>query len=365
MSSALTVDDERRQIGEAVTYFIRLVDFGNDFEQQLAFYNDSRAAFTNLDAVYVTLVQLVNNLAMETYRIIKGKHSRKTGDFVKSCIAYNFVTIPSITEVRSKLDLYLLTGQIALLNNCLGQADACFEVALKSVAELPKQIEVDGKPKSMEPYLVSYLKNFLSMLIIAPDSPEMGALYLFRLLVEQVQAYSFETGTLIEVYLSVLDTLSIMSQETYPFHLENGKSFLYFFFKRMSYKDPFVSVISNDELYGQDEKYLNEINKICTQITSQILLSLKALADAGNFRMQANLALQLFHKIVLYSDILDDKTYQLAVNLWNLAIKQRTNVRHADFVGYLTSIEEEIELADDNHRKARLIELYNRVKAKL
>lgn len=173
---------------------------------------------------------------METYRIIKGKHSRKTGDFVKSCIAYNFVTIPSITDVRSKLDLYLLTGQIALLNNCLGQADACFEAALKCIVELPKQIEIDGKSKSIEPYLVSYLKNFLSMLIIAPDSPEMGALYLFRLLVEQVQFYSFETGTLIDVYLSVLDTLSIMSQETYPYHMENGKFFHSYLIVKLLFK---------------------------------------------------------------------------------------------------------------------------------
>ncbi|XP_063705587.1 VPS35 endosomal protein sorting factor-like isoform X2 [Culicoides brevitarsis] len=343
--NALTVDDEKRQIGEAVNFFIRLVNFGTDFEQQLTFYNDARAAFTNLDVVYVTLVQLVDNLAMETYRIVNGKHSRKTGDFVKSCIAYNFVTIPSITDVRYQLDLYLLTGQIALLNNCLGQADACFEAALKSIAELPKHIDFDGKPKSTEPYLVSYLKNFLSMLIIAPDSPEMGALYLFRLLTEQVQTYGFEISALIEIYLAVLDTLSIMSQETYPFHVAN--------------------VISNDKLYGQDQKYLNEINKICTNVTSQILLSLKALADAGNFRVQANFALQLFEKIVLYSDIADDRAFQLAVNLWNLAVKQRANVKQGEFEKYLKRVEDEIELADGNQRKVKLTELFNRIKAKL
>uniref|UniRef100_A0A336MF00 CSON000709 protein n=1 Tax=Culicoides sonorensis TaxID=179676 RepID=A0A336MF00_CULSO len=343
--NALTVPDEKRQIGEAVTYFIRLVNFGNDFEQLLTFYVDSRAAFTNLDAVYVTLVQLVDNLAMETFQIIKGKHSKKTSDFVKSCIAYNFVTIPSITDTRSKLDLYLLTGQIALLNNCLGQADACFEAALKNISELPKFIDIDGKPKSFEPYLVSYLRKFLSTLIIVPDSPEMGALYLFRLLIEQVTSYGFETGTLIEIYLSVLDTLSIMSQESYPFHIDN--------------------VISNDELYGQDEKYLNEINKICTQVTSQILINLKMLADAGNFRIQATLALQLFQKIVLYSDIIDEKSFQLAVNLWNLAVKQRANMKINEFLVHLKAIEDEIELTDDNARKNKLIELFNRVKAKL
>lgn len=68
------------------------------------------------------------------------------------------------------MDLYLLSGQVALLNVCLGQADACFEAALSLVAELPKFVEIDGKPRGTESYLVSYICNFLSTLIIVPVS---------------------------------------------------------------------------------------------------------------------------------------------------------------------------------------------------
>lgn len=196
----------------------------------MSFYGDSRAAFTNLESVYMTLVQSVNNLVIDTYRIVNGKHSKKTSAFVKGCIAFNYVTIPSILNVQARLDLYLLTGQIALLNACLGQADACFETGLKSITQLPKQIEIDGKVKSLESYLISYLETFLSTLIIVPDSPDMGVLYLLRLLIEESQKYGFQTDSLITIYLCVLDTLSIMSQETYPFHIENGKFFVSFNF---------------------------------------------------------------------------------------------------------------------------------------
>lgn len=56
--SALTVDDEKRQIGNLICGFVKSVDFGRDFEQQLGFYVDARASFTNLDSVHVQLVQV-------------------------------------------------------------------------------------------------------------------------------------------------------------------------------------------------------------------------------------------------------------------------------------------------------------------
>lgn len=166
--SALTVEDERRQISTLISDFIKKVDYGRDFEQQLSFYVDARSAFPNLDGVFVTLVHCVNKLAIDTRRIVNGQHTRKTAAFVKGCAAYCFITIPSIVSVIVRMDLYLLSGQVALLNMCLGQADACFEAALALVAELPKFVEMDGISKSTESYLVSYICNFLSTLIIVP-----------------------------------------------------------------------------------------------------------------------------------------------------------------------------------------------------
>lgn len=56
--NALTVEDERRQIGEILCNIIRKVDHGRDFEKQLNFYVEARAAFANIDAVLYQLVQV-------------------------------------------------------------------------------------------------------------------------------------------------------------------------------------------------------------------------------------------------------------------------------------------------------------------
>ena len=56
--SALTVEDEKRQIGQLICGLIQRVDYGRDFEKQLNFYVEARAAFHNLDVVHMQLVQV-------------------------------------------------------------------------------------------------------------------------------------------------------------------------------------------------------------------------------------------------------------------------------------------------------------------
>ncbi|XP_026133408.1 UPF0505 protein C16orf62 homolog [Carassius auratus] len=65
----------------------------------------------------------VNQLAMETRRVMKGNHSPKTAAFVRACAAYSVITIPSLTNIFSRLNLYLLSGQVALANQCLSQGE--------------------------------------------------------------------------------------------------------------------------------------------------------------------------------------------------------------------------------------------------
>ncbi|KAK7073426.1 hypothetical protein SK128_026833, partial [Halocaridina rubra] len=55
--NALTTEDERRQLSQLIITFIRQVNFGRDFEQQLDFFVNTRAAFSNLESVLVSLVQ--------------------------------------------------------------------------------------------------------------------------------------------------------------------------------------------------------------------------------------------------------------------------------------------------------------------
>lgn len=66
--SALTVVDERRQIGNLLSKFVLKINFGRDFEQQLDFYVEARGAFFNSDMVHYTLVHVSTGRAIATKR---------------------------------------------------------------------------------------------------------------------------------------------------------------------------------------------------------------------------------------------------------------------------------------------------------
>lgn len=42
---------------------------------------------------------------------------------LQACAAYSFITIPSLSSIFSRLNLYLLSGQVALANQCLSQGE--------------------------------------------------------------------------------------------------------------------------------------------------------------------------------------------------------------------------------------------------
>lgn len=210
-----------------------MVSFGRDFEQQLSFYVESRSMFCNLEPVLVQLIHSVNRLAMETRKLMKGNHSRKTAAFVRACVAYCFITIPSLAGIFTRLNLYLHSGQVALANQCLSQADAFFKAAISLIPEVPKMINIDGKMRPSESFLLEFLCNFFSTLLIVPDHPEHGVLFLVRELLNVIQDYTWEDNSdeKIRIYTCVLHLLSAMSQETYLYHIDK--------------------VDSNDSLYGE------------------------------------------------------------------------------------------------------------------
>lgn len=303
--NALTVEDEKRQIGNLISQLLQCVQFGQDFEQQLSYYVEARASFTNLDVVHATLVQCVNRLAIETGRVVKGHHTRKTASFVRACAAYCYITIPSIGSEITRLQLYLLSAQVALANQCLGQADACLKSALSLIPDLPAGVEVDGKMRSSEPFLVSFICHLLSTLLIVPDSPDQGVMYLTRGLLNVIQHYSWEMNSIsrAKVYFSVLDMLVTATQESYPYHVKK--------------------VDSNDVLYGCDQKFIAEINKMCTVVIDEILNILKALSTPDLLQKQSSVAFELFVRVVIHGDLSSPGLTTLALNLWHLANRHR------------------------------------------
>ncbi|XP_029953545.1 VPS35 endosomal protein sorting factor-like [Salarias fasciatus] len=302
--NALTLEDEKRSLSLLIIGFIRVVSFGRDFEQQLSFCVEARATFCNLEPVLVQLIHTVNQLAMETRRVMRGSHSRKTAAFVRACAAYSFITVPSLSSIFSRLNLYLLSAQVALANQCLSQADAFLKAAVGVLPEVPRSISVEGKLRSSESFLLDFINNFLATLLVVPDHPEHGVLYLVRGLLNMVQDYTWEDSSdaKVRVYISALPLLAAMSQE----------SFLY----------SIPEVDSNETLYGGDPKFLSEINKLCETLIGQILDHLKALSrDDQSARRQSALAFSLFAVLLAHGELRNNKLSQLAVNLWNLSHK--------------------------------------------
>lgn len=282
---------------------------------------------------------------MDTRKIVRGNHSRKTAAFVKACAAYSFITIPSIISTTQRLDLYLFTGEVALANLCLGQSDACLEAALNLLPELPRTLEVDGRQRSSEFYLQSYVLKLLSFLIVVPDSPGQGVLYLPRLLLEKLKEIQFDPAqaNLAAIYLNTLDMLSWCAQDTYPYHLQN--------------------VVSNDQLYGADPKFINEINELATGIVDELLLMLKTYSD--KVKLQCSIALELFERVSTKADLRDDKVFQLAVNLWNLTIKNRQAMEPKVHLRMLHHLEGVKASTKQFSYRQRMDELINRIKSKL
>ncbi|XP_007498241.2 VPS35 endosomal protein-sorting factor-like isoform X1 [Monodelphis domestica] len=317
--NALTLEDEKRMLAVLINGFIKMVSFGRDFEQQLSFYVETRSMFCNLEPVLVQLIHSVNQLTMETRRVMKGNHSRKTAAFVRACVAFCFITIPSLTGIFTRLNLYLHSGQVALANQCLSQADAFFRAAVSLVPEVPKMINIDGKMRPSESFLLEFLCNLFSTLLIVPDHPEQGVLFLVRGLLNVIQDYTWEDNSddKIRIYTNVLHLLSAMSQETYLYHVDK--------------------VDSNDNLYGGDSKFLAENNKLCETVITQILEHLKTLGKDETLKRQSVLALSFFNSILAHGDLRNNKLNQLSVNLWNLAQRHgcadtRTMVKTLEYI---------------------------------
>jgi hypothetical protein len=164
-----------------------------------------------------------------------------------------------------------------------------------------------------------------------------------RLLVDKLKEINFSETVRFTIYLSVIDMLHVCAQESYPYHLPN--------------------VISNDQLYGSDPKFINEIDELCSDFLNELLLLLQSMSSAP--RIQCLCALELFERVALKSDMMDEKMFGLAMNLWNLSVKNRHTIEkkhHIKVYNFVKSINKNCK---NRKYQALIEELLNRIKNKL
>jgi len=60
---------------------------------------------------------------MSVREVVEGHHTKRTKGFLSACIAYGFITIPTLENILTQLQLYLIVGQVAYANQCLSQGE--------------------------------------------------------------------------------------------------------------------------------------------------------------------------------------------------------------------------------------------------
>lgn len=145
------------------------------------------------------------------------------------------------------------------------------------------------------------------------------------------------------IFLNVLDMLCWCAQDVYPYHLLN--------------------VVSNDQLYGADPKFINEINEIATGIAEELLVILKTFSD--KVKLQCSIAIELFERVATKADLRDEKIFQLALNLWNLTIRNRQVMEPKVHLKMLQHLESVKASTRNQSYRQQMDELINRIKSKL
>jgi len=246
-------------------------------------------------------------LASKAHRFVKGKHNKKTAAFVKACLAYCHITIPSLDDVFTRLQLLLQSGEVALVNGMITQGEAFLKAAISLIPEVPATSTDKTKVTiSNEQQLASFILNFASFILLFPGHPSKGPFYLVKGLLNGVSSYEpwKKPGVpKTQVFLGMLQLFCTYYQRNFPYHIQR--------------------VESNDSLYGGDEKYMRAVHSFIDQLITNILQQLEAIGKLGDLvskKQQSELALD-FVNIIIATLQMNPQSATLVVKLYQLAQK--------------------------------------------
>ena len=341
---SLSPKGERKTIAGLLNGFIERIDFDRNLEQQLNSYVECRAIFSNLDEVKDKLVVCVCNLVVRAYKLMKGKHSKKTSAFVKACLAFCQITIPSISDTLRKLVLLYHCSQVSLLNQCLPQTDAFLKTAISIIPEVPEFIVQEefanqGKMVHSEKRLVIFIKSLLSFLLLVPGHPEHGPFYIVQGLLNAMKRYPWQasSGILTKVYCDISALLCSYSQ----------KKFVYDVFR----------VESNDVLYAGAVEYKMDLKKKLNSSIHEVIYHLTSMGESSDSSaklMQARMILDLTNQIVSRM-VINSEVIVFIVKLMELGSKSKSTFTRSDLRYFHNTLEYVMQVFDRTDVKNTIV----------
>lgn len=242
---AIINSDDNQQQARLISRFVRLVDHGTEFEKHLAFLVECRGAFAGVTELKEALVHDSNSLAAKAL-----KDGKKHLSFVKSCIAFSEVTIPSISSDIKQLNLYLETAEVALLGGLVSHSDGLIDSAINCLQNVDL---IEGSKVQIDTdRILSSIQKLCSLLVIVPDNTVQGVLHVPKRIVSLAHSQSWPPRVKTKAFCGIISLLAALSQQRLPYHADNPE------------------VPRNDLLFFGDSSYAREL----ISLTESVLQSL-------------------------------------------------------------------------------------------
>ncbi|XP_075481448.1 uncharacterized protein LOC142522176 isoform X1 [Primulina tabacum] len=162
----MRMDDYQHKV-HVLSRFVFMMDFEMDVESHLRFLARCRGAFASTTELQEMIVHSTNNLAVRAMRDVNCDLK-----FVKSCLAFNEVTIPSICSNLRQLSLYLETTEVALLGGFVSHSYELLDAAINCLENVHS---VDGlRVHEDVDWIVSLICKLCGILVMVPGSLEQG-----------------------------------------------------------------------------------------------------------------------------------------------------------------------------------------------
>ncbi|XP_019058397.1 PREDICTED: UPF0505 protein [Tarenaya hassleriana] len=282
-------DDNQRQ-SQLISRFIEMVDFGSEMERHLTFLAECRGAFSGINEHKETLVRSSNTLATKAL-----KAGRKHYNFVKSCIAFSEVTIPSVSSPTKQLNLYLETAEVALLGGLISHLDGLIESAVEYLEDVAL---IDGSRSIDMDSVASTLCKFCGLLIMVPGNPEKGVMEIPKSIFSVTCSRSWATPRLkIRIFCAIISLSSALSQDKLPYNVANPE------------------IIGNDLLFFGDSSYKPELLSTTQLVLDKIVHTIE---QESSEIVRGNMALEACNCIVSALKI-NEKVLQICSRLLETA----------------------------------------------
>eukprot|EP01006_Ploeotia_vitrea_P064732 TRINITY_DN8876_c0_g1_i1.p1 TRINITY_DN8876_c0_g1~~TRINITY_DN8876_c0_g1_i1.p1 ORF type:complete len:914 (+),score=151.54 TRINITY_DN8876_c0_g1_i1:31-2772(+) len=293
-----SIEDDRRQFAHVINTFISRVQYGRDFEGHLHFFVECRRSFQKLDAVIETAVFGVIALVTRALKVTQIKqHSKKGAAFIKACMAFCHITIPSLHDHMKRLKLLLLASMVALNAGFVTQCDIMMKTCMIILADVPAVVTLSNNQLcNTEDFVADFTHQLCASLVVMPGNPEDPFTVMEKLLDFITKEHQWDKNSVNKgkVLLSLFQCFCASWQEQLPYHFASGTS-------------------SNDTLYAGSKAYKDGIAKLCTQAFEEFV-GVLAEIQGGAPAKAKQLASQALESVTAFADETSREKLKKAIN---------------------------------------------------